>query len=95
MSSEISEEDLRPFRKRKNSINSRLAKRLGQTNKTTKRRNTKITFNSSNLTTKQEIILMLKKHIIIYSRNVKSLLFIFLTPIFFYVYVTSNAIFNR
>ena len=83
MSSEISEEDLRPFRKRKNSINSRLAKRLNLTNKTTKSSKSKITFNTSNLTTKQEIILMLKKHIIIYSRNVKSLLFIFLTPIFF------------
>ena len=64
MSSEISDEDLRPFRKRRNSINSRLAKRLGHTNKTTKTTNSKITFTSSNLTTKQEIILMLKKHII-------------------------------
>ena len=53
MSSEISDEDLRPFRKRRNSINSRLAKRLGHTNKTTKRTNSKITFTSSNLTTKQ------------------------------------------
>ncbi len=83
MSSEISEEDLKPFRRRKGSINSRFAKRLGVSNKNTQKTHSRITFNSSNLTTKQEIILMLKKHFIIYSRNAKSLLFIFLTPIFF------------
>ena len=45
MSSEISDEDLRPFRKRKNSINSRLAKRLNLTNKTRDNFNVKKTYN--------------------------------------------------
>ena len=42
-----------------------------------------VSFNPSYLTFKEEISLMMYKHYKIYSRNLKSLLFIFLAPIFF------------
>ena len=83
------EEEIPQFRThRSDSVNSRTEKRLGLNRKSISERNEiknrlKIPFNSQKLSTNAEILLMLEKHVIIYSRNLKSLLFILVTPIFF------------
>ena len=42
-----------------------------------------VSFNPSFLSFREEISLMLYKHLLIYSRNIKSLIFVFTSPIFF------------
>ena len=89
MKDEEEEEEIPQFRThRSDSVNSRTEKRLGLNRKNISERNEiknrlKIPFNSQKLSTNAEILLMLEKHVIIYSRNLKSLLFILITPIFF------------